>query len=335
MQHDLLTWYDIHARTLPWRFKPGERADPYRVWLAEIMLQQTTVATVKPYFLTFVQRWPRVQELAAAPLDEILAAWAGLGYYSRARNLHACARHVAEELRGQFPSSEEGLLLLPGVGPYTAAAIAAIAFNRPAVVVDGHIDRIMTRLHNSPLPIKVNRKAIYAWAANLTPKERPGDYAQALMDLGATICRPKAPKCLLCPVQRHCLARREGSAAALPTKPTKAPKPTRQGIAYLIQRSDGAILIEKRSVKGLLGGMDGLPTSAWAAESPEPLGGAEDMDLKVQHTFTHFHLHLKVMRADQDAAAQFPAARFVKDLGVLAIPTLFKKVLKAVNAIKG
>lgn len=333
MQHDLLTWYDAHARTLPWRAKPGESTDPYRVWLSEIMLQQTTVATVGPYFEAFVAKWPRVQDLADAPLDEVLAAWAGLGYYSRARNLHACARYVARELGGVFPAAEADLLKLPGVGPYTAAAIAAIAFGQPAVVVDGNIDRVMTRLHNSPLPIRENKKAIYGWASALTPEHRPGDYAQALMDLGATICKPKDPQCLLCPIQSHCQAHAQGTAANLPTKAVKAPKPTRQGIAYLIQRGDGAILIDKRPAKGLLGSMDGLPTSPWEVELASPLVSTEDMGLEVRHTFTHFHLHLKLWRGDEDLAAEFPNARFVRDLEGLALPTLFKKALKAASVI--
>jgi len=333
IQRDLLTWYDVHARTLPWRAKPGEVSDPYRVWLSEIMLQQTTVATVGPYFQAFVDRWPQVQDLAAAPLNDVLAAWAGLGYYSRARNLHACARHVTEALGGIFPSAEAELLKLPGVGPYTAAAIAAIAFGQAAVVVDGNIDRVMTRLHNSPLPIRDNKKAIYAWAANLTPQARPGDYAQALMDLGATICKPKDPQCLLCPLQSHCAAQAEGTAASLPTKAVKASKPTRHGIAYLIERADGALLIDKRPAKGLLGGMDGLPTSAWEGEVPAPLARSQDMGLEVRHTFSHFHLNLRLYRAGEDRADQFPDARFVTDLQGLALPTLFKKALKVASAL--
>ena len=325
---DLLTWYDAHARTLPWRVSPGERALAYRVWLSEIMLQQTTVATVGPYFLDFMMRWPTVEALAQAALDDVLAAWAGLGYYSRARNLYRCAQIIAYECGGLFPSTEAELIKLPGVGPYTAAAIAAIAFDQPAVVIDGNIDRLMTRLHNSPLPIQDNKAAIRAWATRLTPQQRPGDYAQALMDLGATICRPVAPQCLLCPVSVYCEARAAGTAADLPTKPAKKAKPTRQGWAYLIQNGD-KLLIDKRPAKGLLGGMDGLPTHEWGENRPNLLEGAEDIGLKVRHTFTHFHLVLSLAKGPPNLAIHFPNARFVGDLSSLALPTLFVKALKA------
>lgn len=329
-QEDLLAWYDVHARTLPWRSPPDQRADPYAVWLSEIMLQQTTVATVGPYFRHFLERWPTVEALATAPLDDILAAWAGLGYYSRARNLHSCAQAVCANFGGRFPGTEAELLTLPGIGPYTAAAIAAIAFNRPAVVVDGNVDRVMTRLHNSPLPIRENKPAIHAWAKTLTPSERPGDYAQALMDLGATICRPTGPQCLLCPVSAHCAAKAEGTASDLPTKPKKTAKPTRVGHAYLIQ--DGAkLLIDKRPAKGLLGGMDGLPTHEWGEVLPPLLPQARALDLEVRHTFTHFHLVLTLAEGPPDLAAHFPTARFVQDLSQLALPTLFKKALKAAS----
>ena len=220
-QRDLLAWYDTHARTLPWREKSNQRPDPYRIWLSEVMLQQTTVATVGPYFKAFIDRWPTVQALARAPLDDILTAWAGLGYYSRARNLHKCAQVIVQAYQGVFPDTETRLRTLPGIGPYTAAAIAAIAFDQPAVVIDGNIDRVMTRLHNSPIPIQHNKAAIGAWAAALTPQTRPGDYAQGLMDLGATICRPANPQCLLCPVQPYCAAHQAGTASNLPVKPPK------------------------------------------------------------------------------------------------------------------
>ena len=254
----LLHWYDVHRRDLPWRALPGQKADPYAVWLSKIKLQQTTEATIGPYFQRFLTTWPRVQDLASAPLDAILSAWAGLGYYSRARNLHACARVLVADWGGRFPETEVELQTLPGIGPYTAAAIAAIAFDQPATVVDGNVERVMTRLNNSPVPLKENRAQIRAWAAALTPAHRPGDYAQALMDLGATVCRPANPACLLCPLAAGCAAQAAGTAADLPKKAAKAPKPTRQGLAYLIRRNDGALLIDKRPPSGLLGGMDGL-----------------------------------------------------------------------------
>ena len=328
---DLLIWYDNHARELPWRFKPSQVAAPYRVWLSEIMLQQTTVATVKGYFRKFVQLWPTVQDLAAAPLDDVLAAWAGLGYYSRARNLHACAQVIANEHQGTFPAYEADLIKLPGVGPYTAAAISAIAFGHPAVVIDGNVDRIMTRLHACQEPIKENKTAIRDWAMALTPQERPGDYAQALMDLGATVCSPTSPQCSLCPVQEHCQAHRDGIASTLPIKTPKPEKPIRFGHAYLIQNAAGDLLIDKRPTKGLLGGMDGLPTSDWSTKQPTPLAASQPLSLEVRHTFTHFHLRLSLHTASADQSGQFPNARFVGDFSTLALPTLFKKALKAAN----
>lgn len=346
-QSDLLKWYDVHARDLPWRIKPRTKPDatantkpqarphgmpdPYAVWLSEIMLQQTTVATVKAYFTAFTHRWPTVQALASAPLDDILAAWAGLGYYSRARNLHACAQLIAEQRQGVFPSEVADLLTLPGVGPYTAAAISAIAFGRPAVVIDGNIDRVMTRLHASHVPIKTNKAAIRDWAGALTPQDRPGDYAQALMDLGATLCRPTTPQCPLCPVKDHCAAHKQDSAAALPIKAPKPERPTRVGHAYLIQNQAGHVLIDKRPARGLLGGMDGLPTSDWQADAPPPLPASTPLNLEVRHTFTHFHLRLHLHRASADQAGQFPNARFISDFSNLALPTLFQKALKAAN----
>ena len=331
LQTDLLAWYDTHARTLPWRARPGETVDPYRVWLSEVMLQQTTVATVGPYFQAFVTLWPRVKDLAAAPQSDVMAAWAGLGYYSRARNLHACSQAVVQDFGGVFPGTEAELLRLPGIGPYTAAAIAAIAFGQPAVVVDGNIDRVMTRLHAARTPIRDNKAAIKQWAAALTPTHRPGDHAQALMDLGATICKPTKPACLLCPLQAHCQAHEQGLASDLPLKAPKKEKPTRQGIAYVIEDGERRLLIDKRPPKGLLGGMDGLPTGEWTAERPSALPGARDLGVSVRHTFTHFHLHLHLYAAPAAAAQHFPAARFVEGLEGLALPTLFAKALKTAS----
>lgn len=301
----LLEWYDRYARALPWRVGPRARAagvapDPYHVWLSEIMLQQTTVAAVKPYYETFTARWPTVQALAAAQDAEVMAAWAGLGYYARARNLLKCARAVADAHDGRFPADHDTLLGLPGVGRYTAAAVAAIAFDRPATVVDGNVERVMARLFDERTPLPRSKPILTGHAARLTPRERPGDYAQAVMDLGATLCTPRRPACGLCPWRPACLAWHRGTAADLPRKAPKKRKPTRRGIAYLARRVDGAWLLERRPEKGLLGGMLGWPGSEWG-DSPEeappiraewkPVAG------EARHTFTHFHLRLSVRTA--------------------------------------
>ena len=264
----LLAWYDLHARTLPWRVGPAQRAagrlpDPYRVWLSEVMLQQTTVAAVKGYFERFTHRWPTVQALAAAPEAEVMAEWAGLGYYARARNLIACARVVADEFGGQFPRTGDELVKLPGIGPYTAAAIAAIAFDRPETVVDGNVERVMARLHAIEEPLPAAKRRLAGLAARLTPPERPGDHAQALMDLGATVCTPKSPSCGACPWAGDCAAHKKGLANVLPRRAPRAARPTRHGIAYIARRADGAWLVERRPSRGLLGGMLGWPCSEW------------------------------------------------------------------------
>ena len=266
----LLAWYDRAARSLPWRLPPGaaDRPDPYRIWLSEVMLQQTTVAAVGDRFAAFVARWPTVGALAAAPDAEVMAAWAGLGYYARARNLLACARVVARELGGRFPDTEEGLRALPGVGAYTAAAVAAIAFGRRAVVVDGNVERVMARLFAIEIPLPAAKPRLVELAATLTPAARAGEHAQALMDLGATICTPKRPACGICPLVADCAARRAGIAAELPRRAAKPAKPVRRGIAYLAVRADGAVLVETRPANGLLGGMLGLPTSDWTEGEP-------------------------------------------------------------------
>src|SRR5512143_3817114 len=259
----LLAWYDRHRRTMPWRAPAGERTEPYRVWLSEIMLQQTTVATVGDYFRRFVERWPTVEALAGAPLDEVLSAWAGLGYYARARNLHACARAVAEQQDGRFPEDEAGLLALPGIGRYTAAAIQAIAFDRPASAVDGNVERVIARLFAIETPLPDAKPEIQARGARLVPEARAGDYAQAMMDLGATVCTPRNPRCVICPLMANCRARKLGIAEELPRRAPKVAKPTRRGLAFVLARKDGAILLRKRPTKGLLGGMDEVPSSAW------------------------------------------------------------------------
>ncbi len=305
LSRTLLDWYDVHARAMPWRVPPadrraGRRPDPYRVWLSEVMLQQTTVAAVRAYFETFTDRWPRVEDLAASPDDAVMAAWAGLGYYARARNLLKCARVVAAEHDGTFPDTREALLALPGIGPYTAAAVAAIAFDRPETVVDGNVERVMARLHAVETPLPAAKAELTAHAARLTPSERPGDYAQAVMDLGATICTPRRPACGICPWRDPCKARERGIAAELPRKTPKSAKPVRRGVAYLARRHDGAWLLETRPDRGLLGGMLGWPGSDWAEEVPahDPPVAAEWRDAgEVRHTFTHFHLRLALRSA--------------------------------------
>src|SRR5690242_14567761 len=259
----LLDWYDRHRRTLPWRAPAGKRSAPYLVWLSEIMLQQTTVATVGDYFHRFVKRWPTVEALAGAPIDEVLSAWAGLGYYARARNLHACARAVTEQHGGVFPSDEEALLALPGIGPYTAAAIRAIAFDEPASAVDGNVERVITRLFAIETPLHDAKAEINLRAATLVPQRRAGDYAQAMMDLGATVCTPRSPRCVICPLMAGCISRKRGIAEELPRRAPKAERPTRRGLAFVLTRKDGAVLLRKRPTKGLLGGMDEVPSSDW------------------------------------------------------------------------
>ncbi|MEL7461713.1 MAG: A/G-specific adenine glycosylase, partial [Pseudomonadota bacterium] len=268
---ELLAWYDAHARILPWRIPPGERArpDPYRIWLSEIMLQQTTVAAVKSYYQRFTSLWPTVGDLAAAADDRVMGEWAGLGYYARARNLLKCARAVVDEYNGVFPDTREDLLTLPGIGPYTAAAVAAIAFGRAETVVDGNVERVMARVFAVDTPLPAAKPELTELAKRLTPSDRPGDYAQAVMDLGATICTPKSPACGICPWRDPCAARAAGIAADLPKKTRKKPKPTRRGVAYIARNSAGHWLLERRPDKGLLGGMLGWPGTDWS-HTPAP-----------------------------------------------------------------
>ena len=300
----LLDWYDVHGRDLPWRIRPaaragGQVADPYRIWLSEVMLQQTTVAAVKAYFARFTALWPTVQALAAAEDGAVMAEWAGLGYYARARNLLACARAVVAQHGGVFPSDLAALRALPGVGPYTAAAIAAIAFDRAEVVVDGNVERVMARVFAIETPLPLAKPELVEAAATLTPKLRAGDYAQAVMDLGATICTPRQPACAICPWTAGCQARAEGIAAELPRKLAKAAKPTRTGQVWLGRRADGAILLERRADKGLLGGTLGFPGSGWDGSNADaPAAGNWAEVGMVRHTFTHFHLDLTVLTAD-------------------------------------
>ena len=301
----LLGWYDRHARAMPWRVSPQDRAqgirpDPYRVWLSEVMLQQTTVAAVKDYFHRFTARWPTVAALAAAPDAEVMGEWAGLGYYARARNLLKCARAVVADHGGVFPTTREGLLTLPGIGPYTASAIAAIAYDEPATVVDGNVERVISRLFLVETPLPAAKPELTTLAARLTPAQRPGDYAQAIMDLGATICTPRSPACGICPWSHACAARAKGVQADLPRKSPKPEKPTRRGTLWLGHR-DGAILLERRPDKGLLGGMLGIPGDGWDGQGGPAPAAADWQDIgEVRHTFTHFHLILTVRTAHLD-----------------------------------
>ncbi|MCV6586673.1 MAG: A/G-specific adenine glycosylase [Marinibacterium sp.] len=331
----LLDWYDRHARDLPWRVSPADRAagvvpDPYRVWLSEIMLQQTTVAAVKSYFERFTQLWPRVQDLAAADDAAVMGEWAGLGYYARARNLLKCARVVTDVHGGVFPDTAADLQALPGIGPYTAGAIAAIAFDRPAPVMDGNVERVMARLFDIHTPLPAAKPELRAQVEALTPDHRPGDYAQAVMDLGATICTPKSPACGICPWRDPCRARINGCAADLPKKTPKKPKPTRHGHIYLGHRPDGALLLERRPDKGLLGGMLGWPGSDWdLAPEPAPPCAADwrDLGAELRHTFTHFHLILRVWVADLPDDIRPERGHFVarRDFRPSDLPTVMRK----------
>lgn len=339
----LLAWYDRNARVLPWRISPqdraaGQRPDPYRVWLSEVMLQQTTVAIVRSYYRRFTERWPTVTALAAAPDAEVMEAWAGLGYYARARNLLACARMVAARHGGRFPETAAALQTLPGIGPYTAAAISAIAHDEAAVVVDGNVERVTARLHDVHSPLPAARPELTRLAARLTPKDRPGDLAQAMMDLGATICTPRNPACTICPLASGCAAREAGTAASLPRKTPKPQKPTHHGIAWVAWRPDGAVLLETRPPRGLLGGMPGFPTSDWSQtphDSPPIEADWCDAPSQVRHTFTHFHLHLLVRAALTDATPARGTFTPRDSFSVTGLPTLMRKVWEAAQSACG
>jgi A/G-specific adenine glycosylase len=337
LRAQLLAWYDKNARDLPWRVRPagraaGRRADPYRVWLSEVMLQQTTVPHATPYFLKFSARWPRVEDLAAEADGEVMAAWAGLGYYARARNLLACARAVARDHGGVFPDTEAGLRALPGLGTYTAAAVAAIAFDAPTNVVDGNVERVIARLFAVDTPLPDAKPELKRLAAELVRDDRPGDWAQALMDLGAVICRPKAPLCDRCPVAAHCAALAAGEPGAYPRRTAKAERPHRYGVAYVLTRGNDVALV-RRPPKGLLGGMLALPTSDWRSarwSEPEALAAAPAAAAwrsvgEVEHGFTHFTLTLQLLRAEGEAEAVIWSPR--RDLD--ALPSVFLKAARA------
>jgi A/G-specific adenine glycosylase len=340
----LLAWYDPERRHLPWRAVPHERPDPYRVWLSEIMLQQTTVKAVLPRYELFLRRWPDVKALAEAELGDVLAAWAGLGYYARARNLHACARAVVEHHGGRFPADQAALRKLPGIGDYTAAAISAIAFGKRATPVDGNIERVVARLFAVTTPLPEAKPEIRALAESLTPATRSGDFAQSMMDLGATICTPRRPACGLCPLRPDCRSHAAGLAEALPYREEKGERPVRRGVAFVAFRSDGAVLLRERPLRGLLGGMLETPSSPWEDNEPNGRAVRAHAPLKadwqklpglVEHIFTHFRLELSVYRAEvgTDAvpkrAAEPERCRWLKlrELSGAALPSLMRKVI--------
>jgi A/G-specific adenine glycosylase len=336
----LLAWYDRHRRRLPWRPPAGERADPYRVWLSEIMLQQTGVKTVGPYFEKFVARWPDVSTLARASLDDVLRMWAGLGYYSRARNLHACAVAVARDHGGAFPDTEEGLRALPGIGPYTAAAIAAIAFDRRTMPVDGNIERVVSRLFAIEQELPQAKPRIQQLAATLLGPSRAGDSAQALMDLGASICTPKTPACVLCPLNKDCITRARGDQETFPRKLAKKTGALRRGAAFVVTRGD-ELLVRSRQEKGLLGGMTEVPGSEWRAAQEDKVALKQAPALKgasrwrrktgvVTHVFTHFPLELVVYTADVPARTRAPEGMRWVPIATLAgeaLPNVMRKVI--------
>jgi len=336
-----MAWYDRHARVLPWRAPPGARAEPYRVWLSEVMLQQTTVKAVIPYFHAFTTRWPTVEALAAAPSEEVMAAWAGLGYYSRARKLIDCARMVATAHSGRFPNTETALLDLPGIGPYTAAAIAAIAFDRQATVVDGNVERVIARLFALETPVPAAKPEIRALAARLTPASRPGDHAQAMMDLGATICTPKKPACALCPWRTACRGIASADPERFPVKATKAARPLRRGTAYVVTRGD-AVLLTRRPPRGLLGGMAAFPATDFVAgarppaAAPLPECSYATLPEAVRHVFTHFELELTVAVARAAPGTAAPEGHWwqgVAGLGKAGLPSVMAKVAKAAGLV--
>ena len=335
----LLVWYDRHRRELPWRAKAGEKPDPYRVWLSEIMLQQTTVQAVASYYARFLARWPKVEALAAAPLDDVLAAWAGLGYYARARNLHAAAKIVAQDLGGRFPETAEGLRKLPGIGVYTSGAIAAIAFDRREAAVDANAERVLARLFAVEEPLPKAKTRLLALCRTLVPEKRAGDFAQAMMDLGSLICTPKHPTCALCPWSSRCEAYRRGIAENLPRKAPKATRPLKRGAAFVARDGAGRVLLVKRAAKGLLGAMLQPPLGPWTDEFPSGTEALLQAPFRapwrkrmgiVRHGFTHFELEIEVYATDVAAHPKFAGqeARWVGELGAVALPTVMRKIVE-------
>ena len=337
----LLDWYDKYRRTLPWRALSGEKPDVYKIWLSETMLQQTKVATVISYYQNFIRKWPSLASLADATQDDVLRAWAGLGYYARARNLYACAQIVMHKYGGDFPDTEEGLRSLPGVGPYTAAAITAIAYDRPAVVVDGNVARVISRLFRVPKPIPEAQTLLRELAANITPQDRPGDYAQAIMDLGAVICTPRSPKCIECPWAEICEARVTKTPEYWPRRRPKAKKPMRYGVAFWVERSDGAVMLRRRPDKGIFGGMTEIPNSGWhdqplserLVRSHAPIGARwVNIPKLINHSFTHFDMEITVLTTRSNNAPEdsFWCAR--EAIKSEALPSLMRKIAALVQA---
>jgi A/G-specific adenine glycosylase len=339
----LLAWYDVHRRTLPWRTPRGRRADPYHVWLSEIMLQQTTVQAVGAYYVKFLKAWPTVKALADAEQDEVLTAWAGLGYYARARNLHAAAKVVAHALGGKFPQTYDGLRALPGVGDYTAGAIAAIAFDLPYAAMDANAERVIARVAAITEPLPKSKPAMRAALQALVPERRAGDFAQALMDLGSAICTPKRPACGTCPWHDGCEARRRGIQETLPVKGEKAVRPLKRGAAFVARDADGAILLVKRPEKGLLGSMMEPPLGPWTGAFPSHDAALAQAPFKaawkkrpgiVRHGFTHFELEIEVYAAEVAKHPKFEG-RWVADLKTAALPTVMKKIVEHAFADDG
>ncbi len=340
LQQDLLNWYNSNRRIMPWRALKGKTPDPYHVWLSEIMLQQTTVVTVGPYFTKFISKWPTVKALAKAKLDDVLTAWAGLGYYARARNLHKCAQIITAEHSGKFPASQQELMELPGIGPYTAAAISSIAFNQPAVAVDGNVERVVSRFFAIEKPLPASKDMLRAHAAQLAEgNAHPGDFTQAFMELGATVCTPRKPKCGQCPWQKSCAAFKQGIAEELPRKTLKAKNPVRYGKVFWIQKKSAEFLIEKRIGTGLYEGLYQLPTTDWIQDNTETktLPHIYDKQLRfkplnveVRHTFTHFDLVLEIWTAQPGKSFKTLNGRFVSaaEIETYALPTLMQKVMK-------
>ena len=335
----LLSWYDKHKRTLPWRPKDGSRPDPYKVWLSEIMLQQTQVVTATPYFEKFLILWPCVTKLAEADLDDIFVEWAGLGYYARARNLHKCANIVATTLDGVFPDNELELIKLPGIGTYTAAAIVAIAFDLKATPMDGNFDRVMARLHAIETPLPTAKPALKSLATKITPDVRPGDYAQAVMDLGATICTPRNPQCLSCPVNACCLSLKRGKTTLIPKKKVKQRKPARYGMAFLCINDKKEVLLRRRPNSGLFAGMMEIPGTSWTDRLPNSLQIEASQPTKdtrthiqgtVLHVFTHFKLEIKVVRADINKSIKIDGLSWhpLESIDKAGIPSLMLKITK-------
>lgn len=336
---DLLAWYDVHARRLPWRAPPNssKRSDPYAVWLSEVMLQQTTVKAVIPYHERFLERWPTVRDMATATEADVMSEWAGLGYYSRARNLHACARVVVEEHGGEFPRTARGLRALPGVGDYTSASIAAIAFGEPVAVVDGNVERVVSRLVMLDVPPVKAKRRVRDLVQGWVPADRPGDFAQATMDLGATICTPRKPVCALCPIAAHCEAFKNGDPLAYPVKIAKKSRPLRRGAAFVARRTDGATLLTRRPAQGLLGGTVSVPMTDWSSRQDGETGSdaapfEANWQLRGQatHGFTHFEIMLDVFTVTIDVEAP-PGMWWSDDPEREGLTTLLRRVLAVVT----